>query len=173
MQGKYKAAFFDRDGTIIKDVNYLSSIDQIELLQQSLAVLQRCQAQGYKLFVVTNQSGIARGFFTEQFVRSTHAHLAALFEVHGITFTQWYYCPHHPNAAVQERYKQNCTCRKPLPGMLLQAAQDHNLDLSQSLMFGNEPTDLAAGRAAGCASLDITTLFSLFSLPPAQCATLW
>ena len=157
MQGKHKAAFFDRDGTIIKDVHYLSSVDRVEILEQSLPILRRCQELGYKLFVVTNQSGIARGYFSESFVESTHAYLNTLLATHGITFEQWYYCPHHPFVAVHEQYKQNCNCRKPQPGMLLQAAHDHNLDLSQSLMFGNAQTDLEAGRAAGCASFDIIT----------------
>ncbi len=154
-----KAAFFDRDGTLIHDVNYLSRLDDVRVLPAAPELLLNLQQQGYLLFVVTNQSGIARGFFDEAFVHATHQYVADLFAPHGITFTKFYFCPH----------LQDCACRKPKPGMLLQAAQEFNLDLSQSLMFGDKESDLEAGRAAGCQSFDITTFFAK---PDTQYATL-
>jgi D-glycero-D-manno-heptose 1,7-bisphosphate phosphatase len=164
-----KAAFFDRDGTIIKDVPYLSSIDDIQLIPQAVIIAHLCQKQGYKLFVVTNQSGVARGIFEESFVHKAHAYITDLFIKHGIRFEKFYYCPHHPTEAVTENYKKDCFCRKPKPGMLVTAAQEYNLDLSQSILFGDRETDLAAGRAVGCKDVNIT---ELFALPHAQCGTL-
>lgn len=152
---KNKAAFFDRDGTLIDDVNYLSSLDQITLLPGVIDLCRLLQSKGYKLFVVTNQSGIARGFFDENFVHKTHEYLADIFEKEGILFEKFYYCPHHPVHAIEEKYKQKCECRKPKPGMLLQAAQEFGIDLSQSLMFGDKELDIQAGVAAGCRSFYI------------------
>lgn len=167
---KIKAAFFDRDGTLIHDVNYLSNIDDVALLPQALVIARNLAQQGYSLFVVTNQSGIARGFFDEAFVHQTHKHLDALLQAHGIEIKKYYFCPHHPTKALHEHYQKDCQCRKPRPGMLEVAAQEYNIDLSASLMFGNAQTDLEAGRAAGCKSFDITTLFQM---DPEQYAKLW
>ena len=152
---KIKAAFFDRDGTLIEDVSYLSRLDQIKLIPESIELCRNLQASGYTLFVVTNQSGIARGYFDEAFVQKTHQHLHKILYNEGITITGWYYCPHHPEYAILEHYKKNCSCRKPEPGMLLQASADFNVDLTQSLMFGDKEGDLHAGIAAGCKSFDI------------------
>jgi D-glycero-D-manno-heptose 1,7-bisphosphate phosphatase len=164
-----KAAFFDRDGTIIKDVPYLSSIGDIQLIPQAITIAHFCQEQGYKLFVVTNQSGVARGIFEESFVCKAHAHITDLFVAQGIRFEKFYYCPHHPTEAVNEAYKKDCSCRKPKPGMLVTAAQEYDLDLSQSILFGDRETDLEAGRAVGCKAVNI---IELFALPHARCVTL-
>lgn len=155
---KIKAAFFDRDGTLISDVNYLQSIDQIKLIEHAVAITQVCQSLGYHIFVVTNQSGVGRGFFDEAFVQKTHDYLKELFIKKGVTICDFYYCPHHPEAIIQT-YRKICECRKPLPGMLLQAAKDYKIDLTASLMFGDKACDVNAGRAAGCLSFDITKLF--------------
>jgi len=165
---KNRAAFFDRDGTLIHHVHYLNSLDQVKVLLPAVTVCKLLLDKGFKLFVVTNQSGIARGQFTEQFVDQTHALVTELFAEHGITFEKFYVCPHHP-AATNALYKKVCACRKPSPGMLLQAAQEFNLDLTQSLMFGDLPTDLAAGRQAGCTSFDIVPFLSLSA---SECDTL-
>lgn len=154
---KKKAAFFDRDGTLIKNVSYLSSHDQISFIEPALAIAKLCQDQGYELFVVTNQSGIARGFFDETFVKKTHIFLDSLLQEKHIFITDWYYCPHHPTCG-NPPYQTICSCRKPNPGMLVQAAQDHHLDLANSLMFGDTQADIQAGFAAGCKSFLITDL---------------
>ena len=152
---KNKAAFFDRDGTLIDDVNYLSSLDQIKVISKALEVCRLLQSKGYMLFVVTNQSGIARGYFDENFVNKTHDHLKSIFQKEGINLKKFYFCPHHPIHALEEKYKQNCECRKPNPGMLLQAAREFDINLSQSLMFGDKELDVQAGNAAGCRSFYI------------------
>jgi D-glycero-D-manno-heptose 1,7-bisphosphate phosphatase len=142
-----KAAFFDRDGTLIIDKHYLSRLEDIELMPTGIALARWCQEQGYLLFVVTNQSGIARGFFTEQFVHQTHQVLDLLLQKEKIKITKYYLCPHGPN--------DMCLCRKPAPGMLLQAAQEFNLDLQESLVFGDSDRDVHAGQAVGCRSYNI------------------
>ena len=142
-----KAAFFDRDGTLIKDAHYLSKLSQVELLPKAVDLCLQLQREGYLLIVVTNQSGIARGYFDCSFVEETHDYMSELFADHGVRFHAIYYCPHGPD--------DNCECRKPKPGMLLQAAQEHDIDLSQSLMFGDKESDIQAGIAAGCKSFDI------------------
>lgn len=156
---KIKAAFFDRDGTLIRDVSYLSDINQIEIFPKAIDLCRASIERGYKLFVITNQSGIARGYFNEQFVQKTHQRLQELFACHGITFEKFYYCPHHPTHAVHEVYKQACVCRKPNPGMLLNAARDFNIDLTKSLMIGDSLCDIQAGQAAGCKTFDIREIF--------------
>lgn len=145
-----KAAFFDRDGTLIKDVHYLSALHQIQLIEQAVAFAAVCQAQGYTLFVVTNQSGIARGHISAQFVEQTHEVLYHRLQQRGVVIKQFYYCPHHPTDAVIPELLIACNCRKPGPGMLLKAAQEHGINLQASLMFGDKQLDVDAGQAAGC-----------------------
>lgn len=150
-----KAVFFDRDGTLIKDVPYLSSLNDVQLIPQSVAFARLCAAWGYKIFIVTNQSGIARGYFSSDFVDETHAVLAEQLKDEGVFVDKFYYCPHHPTESVIQSLKIECSCRKPGPGMLLKAAADFNLDLGLSMMFGDRDSDIQAGIAAGCRSFDI------------------
>lgn len=150
-----KAAFFDRDGTLIRDVNYLSRLEEISLLPEGLAAASWCSQNGYDLFVITNQSGVARGFFDIDFVQKTHTTIDAMLQSHGIVIKQWYFCPHHPSEGINKEFIKDCSCRKPKPGMLLQAAQEHDLDLSQSLLFGDQESDFCAGRAVGCTVYNI------------------
>lgn len=145
-----KAAFLDRDGTIIYDVHYLSTLSDCRLLPGIIDLLQRLQQAGYLLVVVTNQSGIAKGLFDESFVEQTHTYLAQLLAAHGIKIAAFYYCPHHPTKAIRPELLHRCVCRKPLPGMLHQAAQDLNIDLAASLMIGDTARDIEAGLAASC-----------------------
>lgn len=153
-----KAAFFDRDGTLIKDVCYLSSLDQIEIIPQAVVLAKTLQDSGYKLFVVTNQSGVARGFFDEEFVKTTHKELKKLFEIQGVYFEKMYFCPHHPDAKI-EKYKKKCLCRKPETGMILGAASEFNIDLSKSLMFGDKDCDIKSGHSAGCRSFFVQDIY--------------
>ncbi len=145
-----KAAFLDRDGTIIHDVGYLSKLSDVFFIPGAIDLLGQLMQAGYELVVVTNQSGVARGYFCEDFVRETHRYMSESLASRNITFAGLYYCPHHAEQAVQPFYLKDCTCRKPKPGMLVQAAQDHGYDLTSSLMIGDTARDLEAGRAAGC-----------------------
>jgi D-glycero-D-manno-heptose 1,7-bisphosphate phosphatase len=155
-----KAAFFDRDGTLIVDYPYLSQLNQIQLLMPAIAIARLCQERGYTLFVVTNQSGVARGLFDENFVAQAHRHLHNLLLANGVCIEKYYYCPHHPELGV-EPYKKKCICRKPASGMLEIAAHEHNINLADSLMFGNSECDLQAGLAAGCTSFSMPQLTTI------------
>jgi D-glycero-D-manno-heptose 1,7-bisphosphate phosphatase len=158
-----KAAFFDRDGTIIKSVNYLSDTSQIEILPGIISFCSFLQQQGYMLFVVSNQSGVARGFFDEDFVKKTNEYLQDLFAQQGVFFESFFYCPHHPLEAVKPEYLKSCFCRKPNPGMLINAAGKFDIDLKQSLMFGDKIIDLQAGFSAGCRSFFIQPILNSFA----------
>lgn len=153
-----KAVFLDRDGTIIKDANYLSRIEQIELIPEMLLVCKALQEAGYKLFIVTNQSGVARGMFDEATVQEVNAQLQKMLLNEGIVIEKFFYCPHHPTAGNNPLYTKECICRKPHPGMLLQGAQEFSVDLSQSIMIGDKEDDVQAGRAAGCKSFLVQSI---------------
>ena len=164
MDKKIKAAFFDRDGTLIKDVSYLSDLKQVELLPGIIKFCSTLQNLGYKLFVVTNQSGIARGFFDESFVEKTHIFISDIFKSNGIKFEKFYYCSHHPKESVKKELLLDCNCRKPKPGMLLRAADEFNIDLGQSLMFGDRSMDIQAGNSVGCRSFYIQNILNDFEI---------
>lgn len=142
------AIFLDRDGTIIEDVGYLSRIDQVRLFPEAAATIRAFNQAGRPVIVVTNQSGVGRGFFPESRVHEVHEHLRSLLAQHGARIDAIYHCPHHPD--------DGCDCRKPKPGMLLRAAREWHLDLPRSVMFGDKADDVAAGEAAGCRACRVT-----------------
>jgi len=144
-----KAVFLDKDGTLIEDKPYNVNPDCIQLLPGVSEGLNLLQAQGYQLIVVTNQSGIARGFFTEQDLFRVRNKLEELLSSAGIVLSDFYYCPHHPQGQIGQ-YAIDCSCRKPQPGMFYRAALEHNIDLSSSWMVGDILHDVEAGNRAGC-----------------------
>ncbi len=156
-----KAVFFDRDGTIIYDVGYLSCLEDITFIDHVVNFMHFCQEQDYLLFLITNQSGIARGFFDEAFVEKTNNHIEQLLLHKGIVVQKSYYCPHHPTEALNEKYLKDCLCRKPMPGMLHQAAQEFSINLQASFMVGDKPIDLEAGERAGCSSFNVSKILTL------------
>ncbi len=147
-----RAVFFDRDGTICRDLVYLSDPDRLELLPGVTDALRRLQAADFLLIIVTNQSGIARGYMTEGTLARIHDRLHELLGDQGIRITAIYHCPHLPDGSRPE-YRQSCSCRKPEPGMLLRAAHEHGIDLARSFMVGDKLSDIQAGKRAGCRSL--------------------
>ena len=155
MSNQIKAAFFDRDGTLIKDVSYLSCVKDITILPGIVNFCLFLQDLGFKLFVITNQSGVARGYFDEAFVQNTHDVLHTSFLKEGVVFEKFYYCTHHPTKAIKGEHLKSCFCRKPSPGMLLAASKEYNIDLSRSLMFGDKLLDVQCGISAGCKSFFI------------------
>ncbi len=159
-----KAVFFDRDGTLIEDPGYLSSREQVVLIPQAVVFARICYLMGYSLFIVTNQSGIARGMFDEAFVQATNDYVTLLLAEHGAIITKSYYCPHHKTAGSNPAYTRDCACRKPKPGMLTEAALEYGIDLQRSFMIGDTERDLQAGEAAGCVSLNIHDIIGL-SIP--------
>ncbi len=150
------AVFLDRDGALIEEAHYLSKVEQVRLLPGVVDGLRLLERAGFVLVVVTNQAGVARGYFPESQVGVIHRHLEDEFARRGVAISSWKFCPHHPTEG-EGTYKVACDCRKPSPGMLLQAAKELNLDLPRSFMLGDKRSDLEAGSRAGCRTVLVRT----------------
>ena len=136
-----KAIMLDRDGTLIEDPGYISRPEQVVWKDGAMAALTRLRDAGYLLFIVSNQSGVGRGFFTPRDLENVQRRIEADLARGGLKLDGVYYCPHGPD--------DGCDCRKPKTGMVLQAAREHGLDLGKSWMIGDKCSDVAAGRMAG------------------------
>src|SRR5258706_441659 len=144
------AVFLDRDGVLIEDVDLLISPEQVCILPGVPTALASLRAAGYKLIVVSNQAVVARGLASEKQVQEINDFLATKLQEAGATaIDAWFFCPHHPNAAVPQ-YRMNCECRKPKPGLLFQAKAKYDLDLPRSFMIGDLITYIISGFRAGC-----------------------
>ena len=141
--------FLDRDGTLIHDPGYLKDPQQVRLLPGVGRALAQLQQQGCYLVLVSNQSGIGRGLITEDEALQVHRQVLACLTRYGVRLDATYYCTHRPVEA--------CTCRKPMPGMLLRAAMEHHIDLTRAFMIGDKPSDIVAGIRAGCQTIWLTT----------------
>lgn len=153
LKNKQKAVFLDRDGTINKYVGFLRNIDEFELIDGVADAIKKINASGYLAIVVTNQPVIARGEMSFEELEEIHKKMETLLGKEGAYLDAIYFCPHHPHKGYEgERpeLKFDCDCRKPKPGMLLNAARDFNIDLSQSWMIGDGENDIKAGQNAGC-----------------------
>jgi D-glycero-D-manno-heptose 1,7-bisphosphate phosphatase len=150
------ALFLDRDGVIIEEVEYLSNPSEVRLIPGSAQAIARLNQRGIPVVVVTNQAGVGRGYFPEARVAEVHRHLDRLLAAEGATIDRYYYCPHHPTAAVGP-HRVNCPCRKPQPGMLLRAAAELHLNLKHSTIVGDKRSDLEAGLQAGCHAILVRT----------------
>ena len=147
-----RAVFLDKDGTLVENVPYNVDPDRIRLVNGSLEGLHAiCQA-GYQVIVITNQSGVARGLFTEEALGPVQERLQLLLKAGSIPLAGFYYCPHHPDGLVR-RYATRCFCRKPNPGLLFRAAREHKINLAASWMIGDILNDVEAGRRAGCRTI--------------------
>ena len=155
-----KAVFLDRDGTLIVNRHYGSDPDEIKLLDGVVEGLVALREAGYKLFLVSNQSGVARGYFDERTVARMHDRLQKMLDRHGAALDGLEYCPHHPEG-VAPPYAVECSCRKPAPGMLRRAARKHGVNLSASWMVGDIEADIEAGRRAGARTILVGTETSL------------
>ena len=153
LKNKQKAVFLDRDGTINREVGFLRNIDDLELLPGAADAVRRINETGYLAVLVTNQPVIARGEVTVSQLNEIHNKLETLLGNEGAYLDAIYYCPHHPDKEFKgevPELKIACDCRKPKPGMILNAAKDYNIDLSKSWMVGDSERDIGAGKAAGC-----------------------
>lgn len=144
-----KALFLDRDGVIVDYVPYLSQPSQVQIPQKAGEALKKWQDAGYLLIVITNQSGVGRGYFSLDMVNLVHSHICQEYSFFGVTFKEFLVCPHHPSV--------QCECRKPSPKMLSQAAQKYNIDIVQSFFVGDAPSDIECARRAGCQPILIKT----------------
>lgn len=151
-----KAVFLDRDGTINEEREYLSRIEDFSLIKGAAEAISLLGNAGYLIVVVTNQSGIGRGYYSEEDLEIINHHMRSELEKWGAKVDASYFCPHHPSHGLG-KYKAECDCRKPLPGMLLQAAADLGIDFASSWMVGDKKTDIDAGIAAGCRSILVKT----------------
>lgn len=153
LKRKQKAIFLDRDGTINKYVGFLTDIDEFELLPGVAEAIGKINRSGYLAIVVTNQPVIARGEVGWEELQEIHNKMETLLGLEGVYLDGIYFCPHHPHKGYEgeiPELKFDCDCRKPKPGMLLKAAEDFNIDLSQSWMIGDGENDIKAGEVAGC-----------------------
>jgi D-glycero-D-manno-heptose 1,7-bisphosphate phosphatase len=149
---KRPALFLDRDGTLIEDVGYLGDVSLIRFYKGAARSLRRLKQAGFLLFVVTNQSGVARGYFPESRVREIHRAIQLKLKAQGAGVDGFYYCPHYPGGEVK-RYAKVCSCRKPKPGLVRQALKNFAVDLKKSYMAGDKLDDLGLAKNArlgGC-----------------------
>jgi D-glycero-D-manno-heptose 1,7-bisphosphate phosphatase len=151
-----KAVFLDRDGTILDELGYLTPSSTVVIYPWSADSIRLLKRAGYAVVMITNQGGIGLGLYDHDFVKATHDQLTKQFAEAGAEIDAWYYCPHHPEAVVEE-YRVTCGCRKPEPGMLNDAARDLNLDLSKSWVVGDQWRDVQLAHVAGCRSVLLRT----------------
>ncbi|MCT4642087.1 MAG: HAD family hydrolase [Bacteriovoracaceae bacterium] len=142
---KQRAVFYDRDGTLIVDKHYMHEVSKIEYYDDSFTALKQLQDKGFKLFIVTNQSGIGRGMFNENQMHEVHEQIVQDYKDQGIEILDIEFCPHCPD--------QNCECRKPKPLMLERLAKKHNIDLTKSFMIGDKVSDGECGKNCGAQGL--------------------
>ncbi len=143
-----RAAFLDRDGVINVETNYVHKIEDFIFLPGVFDACRELQTLNYRLIVITNQAGIARGYYTEADFYRLNAWMIAQFAREEITIAKTYFCPHHPTKGIGP-YRIDCACRKPKPGLILQAQRGFNLDLPHALLIGDKESDIEAGRNAG------------------------
>ena len=151
------AIFLDRDGVINKESGYVHSVDDFHFIDGVFGACRQMSKAGFRLVVITNQAGIGRGYYTEDDFHCLTKWMLDEFRQHGVEIDDVYYCPHHPVHGIGP-YRRVCDCRKPGPEMIMRAASEHSLDLSQSILVGDKISDIEAGRSAGvgCCVLVLT-----------------
>lgn len=151
-----RAVVLDRDGTLIEEAGYPSSLERLVFFPYTVDAVRLLNQAGFLVVLATNQSGVARGIVEESFVLEAHACIAARLEAGGARLDAQYYCPHHPEG-IRAEYRRACDCRKPAPGMLRRAAADLDVDLTRSFVVGDRWHDIAAGTAVGAQSVLVRT----------------
>ncbi|MFX0037005.1 MAG: D-glycero-beta-D-manno-heptose 1,7-bisphosphate 7-phosphatase [Candidatus Hermodarchaeota archaeon] len=151
MNKKNKAIFLDRDGVLNKEVNYLSDPNDFEFIDGSIEALKILEKKGFLLIVISNQAGIARGYFSEETLKRIHEKMINILKQNKTKLDAIYYCPHHPE------YTGPCDCRKPNPGMIFKAQLKYNIDLKRSYIVGDTLKDIQTGKAASCKTVLVLT----------------
>jgi len=150
------AIFLDRDGTINDEVGYLDSADKLRIIPAAFEAVRLINASGMKAVVISNQAGVAKGLFTEEFVRKINGQIQSALLAQGALIDRFYFCPHHPTEGI-DPYRLICDCRKPEPGLLHQAAVDLNLDLARSYVIGDRLRDIETAHRAGAKGVLVMT----------------
>lgn len=153
---KVSAVFLDRDGTINEEVGYLSRLEDLRIFPFCYEAVGMINRAGMRAVVITNQSGVARGFFDEKFLEIVHSRINKMFKEKGAYIDRFYYCPHHPTEG-NGIYTRQCDCRKPDTGMFRKAAAELNIDLSSSYMVGDNSKDIEAAHNAGVKGILVRT----------------
>ena len=153
---KVAAVFLDRDGTINEEVGYLDRLEKLRIYPEAFDAILLINQSGMKAVVISNQSGVARGYFDEAFVATVHERIQELLKEHGARIDRFYHCPHHPTEGMGA-YRMACACRKPEAGMLIRAAQEMGIDLARSYMVGDMPKDIEAAGKAGTKGILVRT----------------
>ena len=151
-----QAVFLDKDGTLVRDVPYNVSPGRIELMPFAGEAIHELSREGYLLIIVSNQAGVAHGYFEESALSRVRRYLECTFLSYGARLHDFLYCPHHPEAPM-EKYRRDCCCRKPAPGLLYEAAERWGIDLERSWMIGDILNDIEAGNRAGCRTILLDT----------------
>ncbi len=152
----HRAVFLDRDGTINEEVGYVNHLDRFRLLPRVGEAIRLLNQNGIKVIVVTNQAGVARGYFPESFLHRVHRRMEEELKEKGAYIDGIYYCPHHPEAG-EPPYRQKCRCRKPETGLIEQAVKDFGIDCSKSYVVGDRGADVEFGRRIGAKSILVLT----------------
>jgi histidinol-phosphate phosphatase family protein len=153
---KNAAVFLDRDGTIIEEVGYLDSLEKLILFPHTAEAIRTINESGMRAVVITNQSGVTRGYFKEDFVRTVHRHIEKTLREKGAVIDGFYYCPHKPMEGDGES-SASCTCRKPEPGMLIRAAEEMDIDLTRSYVVGDTEKDIILADKVGAKGILVRT----------------
>jgi D-glycero-D-manno-heptose 1,7-bisphosphate phosphatase len=151
-----RAVFVDRDGVISEEVGYIGDSEDFRLIPHSAEAVKLINQSGLKIIAITNQSGVARGYFSEEMLGHIHRKMEKLLSDQGAFLDGIYYCPHHPEATVQA-YRMECDCRKPATGLLIQASKEHSIDVSSSYLVGDKRTDIECAHRAGAKGILVLT----------------
>jgi len=151
-----KAVFIDRDGTLNEEVNYLSQAEKVRILPNAIEGIKLLKEAGFKIIVISNQSGVARGYFTEEDVQLINSKINELIMQSGANIDGFYYCPHHPEGAV-DKYRRVCQCRKPESSLFLQAAAQKNIDIKKSFIVGDKLSDIQMSESLGARAILLLT----------------
>ena len=163
-----KALFLDRDGVVNKDFGYVHTVEKLEFVDGIFELCAVAKKLNFKIVIITNQSGIARGYYTEEIFLDFMDKLISRFADRNIVIDGFYYCPHLPEE-IQDAKQEKCLCRKPSPGMLFQAFRDHNIDPKQSILVGDQISDIQAGISAGIQKLFLLSSFDCSQKDPKYC----
>jgi len=151
------AVLLDRDGVITEDPpHYAYRVEQVQIIPRSGEAIRLLNEMGYLVIVVSNQSGVARGYYREPDITRFNDEMMRQLSLDGAHIDAIYYCPHHPDAKI-DKYRSTCRCRKPQPGMLLKAAEEHHINLEKSYIIGDKMSDIEAGKRAGCRGILVVT----------------